>query len=32
VLRAKPTLVSGFLRHGFFYTRAAAARAAEDWP
>ena len=32
VLRAKATLVSGFLRNGFFYTRAAAARAAGDWP
>jgi len=32
VVRAKPTLVSGFLRNGFFYTRAAAARAAGDWP
>jgi hypothetical protein len=32
VLRAKPSLVSGFLRAGFFYTRAAAARAASDWP
>lgn len=32
VLSAKPSLVSGFVRNGFFYTRAAAARAAEEWP
>lgn len=32
VLLAKSTLVSGFVRNGFFYTRAAAARAAEEWP
>ena len=32
VLAAKPSLVSGFVRNGFFYTRAAAARAAEEWP
>ena len=27
----KLTLVSGFERHGYFYTRAAAERAARDW-
>lgn len=32
VLRAKPSLVSGFVRNGFFFTRAAAARAVADWP
>lgn len=32
VLAAKSTLVSGFVRNGFFYTRAAAARAAAEWP
>jgi hypothetical protein len=31
VLAAKPTLVSGFERNGFFYTRTAAARAATEW-
>jgi hypothetical protein len=29
-LRAKGTLVSGFERHGFFYTRRAVARACEQ--
>lgn len=32
VLAAKSTLVSGFVRNGFFYTRAAAARAVAEWP
>lgn len=32
VLAAKASLVSGFVRNGFFYTRAAAARAAGEWP
>ena len=32
VLAAKSSLVSGFVRNGFFYTRAAAARAAAEWP
>jgi len=32
VLVAKASLVSGFVRNGFFYTRAAAARAAAEWP
>ena len=27
----KLTLVAGFERNGFFYTRAAAERAARDW-
>lgn len=31
VVAAKGTLVSGFERNGFFYTRAAAARAAAEW-
>jgi hypothetical protein len=31
VVRAKATLVSGFERGGFFYTRAAAARACAEW-
>jgi hypothetical protein len=31
VTSAKATLIAGFERHGFFYTRTAAARAAEDW-
>jgi hypothetical protein len=31
VLAAKATLVSGFERGGFFYTRTAAARAVREW-
>ena len=31
VIAAKATLISGFVRNGFFYTRAAAARAAAEW-
>jgi len=31
VVAAKATLISGFLRNGFFYTRTAAARAAAEW-
>ena len=31
VVSAKATLISGFVRNGFFYTRAAAAKAARDW-
>lgn len=31
VIAAKATLVSGFVRKGFFYTRSAAARAASEW-
>jgi hypothetical protein len=31
VTSAKSTLISGFVRNGFFYTRAAAARAAAEW-
>jgi hypothetical protein len=31
VVCAKATLVSGFVRGGFFYTRSAAARAARQW-
>lgn len=28
---AKPTLVAGYVRGGFFFTRAAVARASRDW-
>ena len=28
---AKGTLISGFERNGFFYTRRAVARACEEW-
>lgn len=31
VLAAKATLMVGFERGGFFYTRAAAARAMREW-
>jgi hypothetical protein len=31
VTAAKATLISGFVRNGFFYTRTAAARAAAEW-
>jgi hypothetical protein len=31
VVAAKATLLSGFERNGFFYTRSAAARAAAEW-
>lgn len=31
VIMTKPTLLAGFERKGFFYTRAAAARAVEEW-
>ena len=31
VLAAKATLISGFERNGFFYTRTAAARAVREW-
>lgn len=31
VVTAKATLISGFVRNGFFYTRAAAAKAATEW-
>lgn len=27
----RPTLVAGFERRGFFYTREAAERAAREW-
>ena len=30
-LAAKATVISGFERNGFFYTREAAARAAQEW-
>ncbi|MGZ5097706.1 MAG: hypothetical protein ACXWHZ_19260 [Usitatibacter sp.] len=32
VIAAKATLIAGFERNGFFYTRTAAARAAAEWP
>jgi hypothetical protein len=31
VVSAKATIISGFVRDGFFYTRSAAARAAREW-
>ena len=31
VAQAKCTVISGFERDGFFYTRRAAARAVEQW-
>ena len=31
VVAAKATLIVGFERNGFFYTRTAAARAAMEW-
>ena len=31
VVRAKGTVVSGFERDGFFYTRATAERACREW-
>ena len=31
VVLAKATLISGFERGGFFYTRTAAARSCEQW-
>src|SRR5690349_3698701 len=31
VITAKSTLISGFVRNGFFYTRTAAAKAAAEW-
>lgn len=31
VISAKASLISGFVRDGFFYTRSAAARAARQW-
>jgi len=31
VISAKATLISGFERNGYFYTRTAAARAAAEW-
>jgi hypothetical protein len=31
VVAAKSTLISGFVRRGFFYTRSAAVRAMRDW-
>jgi hypothetical protein len=31
VVAAKASLISGFERRGFFYTRGAAARACAEW-
>lgn len=31
IVAAKATLISGFVRDGFFYTRTAASRAAREW-
>jgi hypothetical protein len=31
VIAAKATLLAGYERHGYFYTRAAAWRAAQEW-
>lgn len=31
VISGKATLISGFVREGFFYTRTAAARAVREW-
>lgn len=31
VVSAKASLISGFVRNGFFYTRSAAAKAAAEW-
>jgi hypothetical protein len=31
VRAVKPSIISGFERGGFFYTRKAAARACEEW-
>ena len=31
VLSTKRTVIAGFERNGFFYTRSAAARAAAEW-
>ena len=31
VVRVKPSVIAGFVRNGFFYTRAAAARAIAEW-
>lgn len=31
IVSTKATLIAGFVRNGFFYTRTAAARAAAEW-
>jgi hypothetical protein len=31
VTSIKATVISGFVRNGFFYTRTAAARATQEW-
>jgi len=30
-VKGKATLIPGYVRNGFFYTRTAAARAAAEW-
>jgi hypothetical protein len=32
VVAAKATIIAGFERNGFFYTRTAAAKAVAEWP
>jgi hypothetical protein len=32
VRRVKSSIISGFERGGYFYTRRAASRAREEWP
>ena len=31
VITTKATVIAGFVRNGFFYTRRAAAKAVADW-
>jgi hypothetical protein len=31
VISTKATLIAGFVRNGFFYTRRAAAKATQEW-
>ena len=31
VVAARASIISGFVRNGFFYTRSAAAKAAAEW-
>ena len=31
VIRLKATVIAGYVRYGFFYTCAAASRAAAEW-
>jgi hypothetical protein len=32
VIAAKASVIPGFVRDGYFYTRSAMARAAAEWP